>query len=110
MSGEWKRSKARLLRHRQPKGPATDRPSLNHRVTPRLYGLLPVSQAARCRQPDRLQPLPEQEPGQRLGGRELEISPRLFTSMTFLRRHMLLRLGQVSLELVVDIINDRLMQ
>jgi hypothetical protein len=25
------------LRHRQPKGPATDRPSLNHRVTPRLY-------------------------------------------------------------------------
>jgi hypothetical protein len=37
MSGEWKRSKARLLRHRQPKGPATDRPSLNHRVTPRLY-------------------------------------------------------------------------
>ena len=37
MSGEWKRSKVRLLRHRQPKGPATDRPSLNHRVTPRLY-------------------------------------------------------------------------
>ena len=31
MSGEWKRGTARLLRHRQTKGPATDRPSLNHR-------------------------------------------------------------------------------
>ena len=40
MSGEWKRSKVRLLRHRQPKGPATDRPSLNHRVTPRLYSVI----------------------------------------------------------------------
>src|SRR5512135_444831 len=39
MSGMWKRSTAKLLRHRQPKGPATDRPSLNHRVTPRLYFL-----------------------------------------------------------------------
>ena len=28
---------ARLLRHRRTKGPATDRPSLNHRATPRLY-------------------------------------------------------------------------
>lgn len=28
---------ARLLRHRQTKGPVTDRPNLNHRVTPRLY-------------------------------------------------------------------------
>jgi transposase len=37
MSGEWKRSKARLVRHRRPKGPATDRPNLNHRATPRLY-------------------------------------------------------------------------
>ena len=38
MSGEWKRGTARLVRHRRPKGPATDRPSLNHRATPRLYG------------------------------------------------------------------------
>src|SRR4051812_46159051 len=37
MSGEWKRGTARLLRHRRTKGPATDRPSLNHRATPRLY-------------------------------------------------------------------------
>ena len=37
MSGEWKRSMARLVRHRRTKGPDTDRPSLNHRVTPRLY-------------------------------------------------------------------------
>ena len=37
MSGEWKRSMAGLVRHRQPKGPATDRPRLNHRATPRLY-------------------------------------------------------------------------
>src|SRR5258708_21153594 len=28
MSGVWKRSTARLVRHRQPKGPDTDRPSL----------------------------------------------------------------------------------
>ena len=37
MSGEWKRSMAGLVRHRQPKGPETDRPRLNHRATPRLY-------------------------------------------------------------------------
>jgi len=28
---------ARLVRHRQTKGPATDRPGLNHRATSRLY-------------------------------------------------------------------------
>jgi hypothetical protein len=39
MSGEWKRGMAKLLRHRRPKGPATDRPSLHNRVTPRLYRL-----------------------------------------------------------------------
>ena len=27
----------RIVRHRQPKGPATDRPHLNHRATSRLY-------------------------------------------------------------------------
>jgi hypothetical protein len=37
MSGEWKRSMAELVRHRQTKGPETDRPRLNHRATPRLY-------------------------------------------------------------------------
>ena len=37
MSGEWKRSMAGLVRHRQTKGPETDRPCLNHRATPRLY-------------------------------------------------------------------------
>ena len=37
MSGVWKRSMVRLVRHRRTKGPDTDRPSLNHRATPRLY-------------------------------------------------------------------------
>src|SRR5215831_1221965 len=37
MSGRWRRSMARLVRHRQTKGPATDRPGLNHRATSRLY-------------------------------------------------------------------------
>ena len=37
MSGMWKRSTAGLVRHRQTKGPATDRPNLNHRATSRLY-------------------------------------------------------------------------
>ena len=37
MSGMWKRSTVRLVRHRQTKGPATDRPHLNHRATSRLY-------------------------------------------------------------------------
>src|SRR5262249_26194860 len=37
MSGVWRRSMMGLVRHRQPKGPATDRPHLNHRVTPRLH-------------------------------------------------------------------------
>ena len=37
MSGEWKRSMAELVRHRQTKEPVTDRLRLNHRATPRLY-------------------------------------------------------------------------
>jgi hypothetical protein len=37
MSERWKRGKGGLVRHRQPKGPGTDRPSLNHRATSRLY-------------------------------------------------------------------------
>jgi hypothetical protein len=37
MSGVWKRSMARLVRHRRTKGPETDMPSLNRRATPRLY-------------------------------------------------------------------------
>ncbi len=39
-SGRWKRSTAEILRHRQPKGSATDRPRLNHRATSRLYTAL----------------------------------------------------------------------
>src|SRR5690349_10797953 len=37
MSGVWKRSMMRLVRHRQTKGSVMDRPHLNHRVTPRLH-------------------------------------------------------------------------
>jgi len=37
MSGNWKRSTAELVRHRQTKEPETDRPSLNHRASSRLY-------------------------------------------------------------------------
>ena len=36
-SGTWKRSRAALVRHRQTKGPDTDRRHLNHRATSRLY-------------------------------------------------------------------------
>jgi hypothetical protein len=42
MSGRWKRSMIGLVRHRQTKGPATDRPHLNHRATSRLYPLGPI--------------------------------------------------------------------
>ena len=37
MSGMWKRSRERLMRHRQTKEPETDRLLLNHRATSRLY-------------------------------------------------------------------------
>ena len=37
MSGRWKRSMVPLVRHRQTKGPETDRQNLNHRATSRLY-------------------------------------------------------------------------
>ena len=37
MSGRWKRSTVRILRHRQTKGPETDRPRLDHGATSRLY-------------------------------------------------------------------------
>ncbi len=40
MSGMWKRSTVGLVRHRRTKGPATDRPILNHRATSRLYKIL----------------------------------------------------------------------
>ena len=39
MSGMWKRSRVNLVRHRQTKGPETDREHLNHRATSRLYRL-----------------------------------------------------------------------
>jgi hypothetical protein len=39
-SGRWKRSKVGLVRHRQPKGPETDRPYLPHRATSRLHRYL----------------------------------------------------------------------
>jgi hypothetical protein len=41
-SGTWKRSRAELVRHRQTKGPATDRLHLNHRATSRLYPFTPL--------------------------------------------------------------------
>src|SRR5258708_38440028 len=50
-SGVWKRSTGQLLRHRQPKGPATDKLSLNHRATPRLHRM--GGRAELCRQLDR---------------------------------------------------------
>jgi len=37
MSGMWKRGTVWIMRHRQTKGPDTDRPDLNNRATPRLY-------------------------------------------------------------------------
>jgi hypothetical protein len=37
LSGRWKRGMVGLVRHRQTKGPATDRLRLNHRATSRLY-------------------------------------------------------------------------
>ena len=37
MSGVWRRSMAKIMRHRQTKGPETARLRLNHRATPRLY-------------------------------------------------------------------------
>jgi hypothetical protein len=40
-SGMWKRSMAWIVRHRQTKEPGTDRPSLNHRATSRLYPCRP---------------------------------------------------------------------
>ncbi len=40
MSGRWKRSMVKLVRHRQTKGPETDRLHLNHRATSRLYSPL----------------------------------------------------------------------
>jgi hypothetical protein len=37
MSGRWKRSMVKLVRHRRPKGSETDRLHLSHRATSRLY-------------------------------------------------------------------------
>src|ERR1039457_910939 len=43
MSGMWKRGTVWIMRHRQTKGPDTDRPDLNNRVTSRLYSLSEMS-------------------------------------------------------------------
>ena len=40
----------------------------------------------------------------------MEIRPLLLAPVSLLRRHILLRLGQVPLELLVDVVDDRLMQ
>jgi hypothetical protein len=59
MSGRWKRGTVRLVRHRQTKGPATDRPHLTHRATARLYhrGVTPRFRARHpqdmCKEPAR---------------------------------------------------------
>jgi hypothetical protein len=37
MGGVWRRGKVGIMRHRQPKGSVTARPSLNNRATPRPY-------------------------------------------------------------------------
>ncbi len=47
MSGTWKRSTVGLVRHRRTKGPETDRRSLNHRATSRLYPFRLPSRHAR---------------------------------------------------------------
>ena len=61
-SGVWKRSMGRLLRHRQPKGPATDKHPLNHRATPRLHGRLTLvsceEKSAESQQAPSPQPVP----------------------------------------------------
>ena len=43
MSGKWKRSMVKLVRHRQTKEPVTDRRHLNHRATSRLYNSVEVT-------------------------------------------------------------------
>ena len=43
MSGMWKRGTVWIMRHRQTKGPDTDRPDLNNCATSRLYSLLAVT-------------------------------------------------------------------
>jgi hypothetical protein len=40
MSGMWKRSTVRIMRHRQTKEPEIDRPDRTHRATSRLYRIL----------------------------------------------------------------------
>ena len=47
-SGMWKRSMDELVRHRQTKGSATDRPLLNHRATSRLYQVFVAERGKTC--------------------------------------------------------------
>ena len=47
MSGKWKRSMVRLVRHPQTKERATDRLHLNHRATSRLYPILARAEIVR---------------------------------------------------------------
>jgi hypothetical protein len=49
MSGMWRRGTVWIMRHRQTKGPDTDRPDLNNRVTSRLYWQVSVADIATVR-------------------------------------------------------------
>src|ERR1700722_19939338 len=79
-------------------------------VIAELDRLLPVTKALRRDDPDGRQSFPEREPWQVLGGLKLEIGSRLFASMALLGSHMLTSVFQVSVELFVDVVDDRLMQ
>jgi hypothetical protein len=48
MSGIWKWSTVRFVRHRQPKGPATARSNLTYRATSRLYSFTIAMSKATC--------------------------------------------------------------
>src|SRR5205807_1738381 len=75
-----------------------------------LDGLLPVAETQRGHHRNRLQRLPQPEPRQALGRRELQIRPRFLAPVALLGRHVLLRPLQLALELLVDGVDDRLME
>ena len=93
--------RTRQLLH--PHGQAAD-------VVADLARLLAVADAQRRHDRDRLQALPQREPRQLFGRRELEIRPRLYAPVALLGRHVLLGSLQVAFELFIDVIDDRLME
>src|SRR5271165_1426571 len=79
-------------------------------VVTHLDGLFPATKATRGYYSNRHESLAQLKPRQTLGRGHLKIRSCLLATMTLFSRHMLTRFRHFSVELLLDVIDGRLMQ